>query len=342
MNKDNFGEGTAMSPKQKTTLWVAVIIVIVGTSVAALVAVRMRRREHPLTVRGAIVKEDKDSKNQSPIAGVVVSAIGGVAVGETKSDFSGYFILRMQPWMDAGDPVTLSFRDPDYQPFALQAIVDSNLYVVRLVPIHGEVEAELNESEINVANILVRYTIESTTTDNIGTGVKTFEVANTGNVPCDKRPPCSPDGHWKAVVGGADLDAGEGNVFTNARVTCIAGPCPFTRIDSDNFSDGGRTIKVTMLNWSDPATFLLQAEVFHTALTDIVRESYPVVFGRAMNFTLPAGAEGPSIEAELNGSRIVFPLASVPILSWANCDVQTEKNQAKDYRCELKPQYQFK
>jgi hypothetical protein len=143
-------------------------------------------------------------------------------------------------------------------------------------------------------------------------------------------------------VGAAALDAGEGNVFRNARVTCIAGPCPFTRVDTDAFSAGGHNIKVSVRNWSDTATFVLQADVARTQVGDIVRESSPVIFGRALNFTLPAKAEGPSIEAEINGSRIVFPLGPTPVLSWADCNVRVEKNQVKDYRCELKPGYRYR
>jgi len=57
---------------------------------------------------------------------------------------------------------------------------------------------------------------------------------------------------------------------------------------------------------------------------------------------LPAKAQGPSIEAEMNGSRIVFPLGPTPVLSWADCNVRVEKNQVKDYRCELKAGYQYR
>ena len=66
---------------------------------------------------------------------------------------------------------------------------------------------------------------------------------------------------WKAAVGSISLDAGEGNEFRNARVSCIAGPCPFTKIESHNFSHDGRTLNVSALDWSDTATFLLEAEV---------------------------------------------------------------------------------
>ncbi len=120
---------------------------------------------------------------------------------------------------------------------------------------------------------------------NIGTGVTTFQIVNTANVPCDHTTPCSPDNKWRAAIGGASLDAGQGNVFENARVSCIAGPCPFTRIESDNFSHGGRVISVSVRGWADTTTFLFQAEVFRQEISDIVRESYPVIFGRAMNFS---------------------------------------------------------
>ena len=43
-------------------------------------------------------------------------------------------------------------------------------------------------------------------------------------------------------------------------------------------------------------------------VTDYVRRSYPVIFDRALNFTLPAAAEGVCIQAEVNGEAIVFPL----------------------------------
>jgi hypothetical protein len=114
-----------------------------------------------------------------------------------------------------------------------------------------------------------------------------FAESNTGNVPCEGRPPCSPDGRWKAAIGSTSLDAGEGQEFQNARVSCIAGPCPFTRIESDGFSRGGRKISVSVRNWSDTATFLEEAEVVHTMLSDVIRQAYPSIFDRTMTFTLP-------------------------------------------------------
>jgi hypothetical protein len=327
---------------RRIAIWSAVIIGLGGFLAATRVAVRLYGRHRSITLRGAVVKQNLDTRNQSPIADVEVSAGDGLAVLDSKSDFSGAFTLSLRPGSRRGQPITLTFRHPDYEPLTVKEVISDNLYVIRMAPLHQETEAGLNAATVAVGNVLVRYSTETTTTDHVGSAVKVFQVANTGNVPCHRKPPCSPDGKWKAQVGGASLDAGEGNVFRNARVTCIAGPCPFTRVDTDGFSAGGHNINVLIRSWSATATFVLQADVSRTQVSDIVRESSPLIFGRAMNFTLPAKAEGPSIEAEMNGSRIVFPLGPTPVLSWADCNVRLEKNQVKDYRCELKPGYRYR
>jgi hypothetical protein len=184
--------------------------------------------------------------------------------------------------------------------------------------------------------------MKTTTAANIGSAVKTFQAVNTPNVPCKGQPPCSPDGKWKAAIGSASLDAGAGNEFRNVRASCIAGPCPFTKIQDQGFSRDGRYVNVSVLDWAATATFLLEAEVFHPMEGDIVRQSYPVIFGQTLNFTLPAAAEGVSIEAEINGAPIVFPLGPNLFLSWADCNARVNNDQTKVYRCELKPGYGFR
>jgi hypothetical protein len=213
------------------------------------------------------------------------------------------------------------------------------IYVAHLVPMRQE--APNRGPEVSVSGVSVRYSLETTTAVNVGSAVKTFEVVNTGNMPCDGKPPCSPGMQWKAAIGSATLDAGEGKEFRNARLSCIAGPCPFTTIESDNFSKGGRTISASIRNWSDTTTFLLEADVFRRQVSDVIRQSYPVIINQAMNFTLPPTAEGPSIEAKIDGSTIVFPLGPTPTLSWANCSVRTSQDQARLFWCELKPGYRF-
>jgi hypothetical protein len=238
--------------------------------------------------------------------------------------------------------VTLDFRHQGYEPLTLHDFVGDKLYIARMMPATQPTNAETHHPDQTVSNARVRYSVKATTEANVGSTVKTFQVTNTGNVPCDQRPPCSPDGKWKATIGTISLDAGEGNQFRNARISCIAGPCPFTKVELENLSQDGRRFNVSVRDWSDVTTFLIEAEVVHPMVSDIVRESYPVIFGRALNFSLPATAEGPSIEAELDGESIVFPLGPDLFLRWADCHIGIDKDQSKTYRCELKPGYQFR
>jgi hypothetical protein len=213
-----------------------------------------------------------------------------------------------------------------------------------MVPIPTDKSAaRSSRPETVVSNIRVRYTINSRTETNVGSAVKTFQVVNKGDVPCDNQSPCSPDGKWKAASASASLDAGADHAFGNVRASCIAGPCPFTRIDSSGFIQGGRNIRVSALDWSDTATFLLEAEVFQIAISSNLRELYPVKFGRTLNFTLPPTQEGVSLEADVDGSTMVFPLGPNLNLSWATCTVRTgtDKEKTTVYRCELKPDYRF-
>lgn len=310
--------------------------------VVALAAVALHYAYRPISLKGAIIQEEADTHKQSPITDVEVDVANHLASADTKSDFSGFFRLMLRPGVERGRSIVLQFRHPDFQPVELPVTVGDKLYVVRMMPLHPEADDQPGRPEVVISNIFVRYSTETTASVNVGAGVTTFQAVNTGNVPCDHRSACSPDNKWRAAIGSASLDAGQGNVFDNARVSCIAGPCPFTRIESDQFSRGGRNIGVSVLDWSDTTTFLFQAEVFRHEISDIVRESYPVIFGRALNFSLPAAAEGPSLEAEVDGANIVFPLGPAPNLSWAACNVKVEKAQTKSYRCELKQGYRFR
>ena len=106
-------------------------------------------------------------------------------------------------------------------------------------------------------------------------------------------------------------------------------------------SQGGRLLTVSARNWSDTATFLLEAEVFHPMASELIHESYPVIFGEALNFTLPSSAEGVNIEAEIDGQTIIFPLGPALLLSWATCTAHVNPDHTRVYSCELKPAYRF-
>ena len=314
-------------------------ILILGIATAVLTVAILHRR--PISLKGAVLRQDSDPNKQLPIADVEITAVNSLGTGTSKSDASGFFSITLPKGLRRRQPVKLQFRHKDYQPLEWSDFVGDKIYVAHMIPIVQETQAETQHSQA-ISHLRVRYSVKATTEANVGSTVKTLQIANTGNVPCRNEPPCSPDGKWKATMGSAALDAGEGNQFRNARVSCIAGPCPFTKIESEAFSQDRRYFNLLVRNWSDTTTFLLEAEVVHPMTGDIVRESYPVIFGRALNFSLPASAEGPSIEAEVDGENIVFPLGPNLFLRWAACHIRVDKDQSKTYRCELKPGYQFR
>jgi hypothetical protein len=328
-----------MTRGPKIAIYIVVIAALAGAVAAILIAVH---RAKPITIKGAVLSQDADPQKQLPIADVQVTGTSGLAVSSSKSDSSGFFSLTLRRGLRRREPVVLRFRHPDYQPLDVNEFIGDKVYIARMTPIAHETQVNPDRAEVGVSNVRVRYSVKATTEADVGSAVKTFQVVNIGNIPCKGHHPCSPDGKWKAALGSASLDAGEGNEFRNARVSCIAGPCPFAKVEFEDLSRGGRIVNVSARNWSDTTTFLLEAEVVHPMVSDLVRISYPVIFGPTLNFSLPNSAEGPSIEAEINGDSIVFPLGPDLFLSWADCHVRIDKEQARAYRCELKPGYRFR
>jgi hypothetical protein len=338
---------------EKKGIWT--IVAIIAALVIALVLLLRAHRVHEITdrlsvpIEGAVVQRDADPKNELPIPDVVITATDGTRSAATRSDASGHFKLVLHKRVLTDQPITVTFRHLRYEPFTLviptgRFETPSQLYVAAMTPLVPiAAKAPTRTAATLVSNIRVRYTINVRAQTNVGSAVRTFQVINKGNVPCDHQSPCSPDGKWKAASATISLDAGQDNAYGNISASCIAGPCPFTRIDSSGFIHGGRKITVTALNWSDTATFLMEAEVYHTAINSEVRELYPVIFGQTLNFTLPPTQEGVSLEAEVDGAPMVFPLGPNPALSWATCNVRTGQEEAQTtvYRCELKPGYRF-
>lgn len=328
-----------MAGKKAIAIW-AVVIAVTGIALATVFLLRITKK-HPLSISGAVIRQEADPRKELPIADVQITAGSGPMATRAKSDSSGFFSIRLPRGIKMGQPVPLRFQHSDYQPLYISEVASDKLYIGRMIPIQHETRIQSNRSDVVVTNIVVRYSTRSTTDMNVGSAVKTFDVVNQGNIPCNGERPCSPDGKWKAAIGSVSLDAGEHNEFRNARASCIAGPCPFSRIESDNFAEHSRTLTVSARNWSDTVTFLVEAEVFHPMISDLVRESYPVIFGPALNFTLPVSAQGVSIRAEMNGMSILYPLGPALYLSWANCNARTNPDQTRVYRCELKPGYRF-
>jgi hypothetical protein len=338
---------------RKKIAW-AIIAVAAGVVIVVVLLLMRAHRLHAITeaqaipIEGAVIRRDTDANKELPIGEVAITASNGVRTATTESDAAGYFKLVLQKGVLSDRPVTVAFRHPNYEPLDLtvqtgRLAIPKQLYVAAMKPIPTKAVTRTSQPLIAVSSIRVRYTINTRTETNIASEEKTFQVVNKGNVPCNRQSPCSPDGKWKASSASTSLDAGTDNYFSNIRASCIAGPCPFTRIDSNGFIHGGRYIKVSALNWSDTATFLVEAEVYHTAISSEVRELFPVIFGQTLNFTVPPTQEGVSLEADLDGAPMVFPLGPDPELSWATCTVRTGMDEEKTtvYRCELRPGYRF-
>jgi hypothetical protein len=337
---------------------VAGILLLAGTIAGVWFSGVLKTK--PLVLKGAVITKDSDPRRQLPVAGARVSirlassvppsdlsrlfsieSAGSTPLAVAQTDNAGYFSLTLPRDIRRGRSVTFEISHGSYQPLRINDYVGDQLYILRMEPERRGSIPQPSGPEITIGNVIVRYSVKNINPANVGSAARTFEVVNKGNVPCNGHAPCSPDGKWKAATGSISLEAGPGNEFHNARASCIAGPCPFTHIDDRQLSAGGPTISVSARDWSDTAVFLVEAEVVHPMISDTVRESHPFVLGRALNFTVPATAEGITLQAELNGETIVFPLGPALILAWADCTAQVDAQNNKAYRCELKPGYRF-
>ncbi len=322
---------------RKKTIWVLGSLAAIACAALFLHRVYWRR----ISVVGVTLSNDPDARKQAPISGVEITAtVGGTEV-RTKSGAAGGFTIILPERAWRSENIELQFRHAGYQPFSIRQPLRDQIWVIRMSAIGAGGALETLGGVTTLKDVRLRYSTQAATTISVGSIAKTFEVVNQANVPCPPNTLCSPDKKWRASNGGLTLDAGDGHRFRNVRISCIAGPCPFTRVESNQLLNEGRIIKIAVRNWSDTVTFLVEAEVVQTLVADSIRNAYPAIFGRELSFTLPATAEGPSIEANTNGTDIVYPLGPQLNLSWAVCHLQVGADKTKLFRCELKPGYQF-
>ncbi|MES1260737.1 MAG: carboxypeptidase regulatory-like domain-containing protein, partial [Acidobacteriota bacterium] len=252
---------------QRTLTWIAIAAAALG-AVLAIIAWRgqwLRRSPiRTLYLTGAVLRQNPDPQKQSPIANAEITARGGLFEVRTKSDASGLFQLALRSGLRPFELITLRFEHHEYKPVEVTKAPQDQLYIVRMEPLTPDSDDQRPsgaEKALPIRDVRVRYTVKNQTTMTVGSLTKQFEVVNTGNVPCAGHRPCSPDGKWKATSQSLSLDAGAGNLFRNARVTCIAGPCPFTNIRPGDLSQPSRAIHLSVVNWSDTAPYLVEAEV---------------------------------------------------------------------------------
>jgi hypothetical protein len=323
---------------------IAILITLVGLSLVATLAVvlvKRSRARQPLHLSGVVLRDDPDPGKQTPIPGATILAVSSDSTVVTKSDTAGFFKIDLEPSWERDRKVALTFRHDGYQSFETGGWRNGQICLARMTPLERVKPVASKHALVAIGDVRVRYSIKTTTTTNVGSVAKPFEARNRGFAPCGGTPVCSPDGKWRATLNSQVFDAGSGNEFRNARLSCIAGPCPFSKVTEENLAQPGRIIRLSVLNWSDTVTYFLEAEVTHTAIANMVRYLYPFISGPAMNFTLPPGSEGPSVEADLGGSEIVFPLGPALRLSWATCSATQAADHTTQFRCELKDGYEF-
>ena len=328
------------------------VLLVVSLMLLATALLLFIRRDSGIaffTLQGVVLRQDKDLRGQQPVANVAMQLQMASRTFDATTDAQGYFHIPLHRVVLPGTRLLLTLTHPGFQPQQLPIVVSlrSSRNPLRILFLRESVADSQNHpsttASVRMTNIRVRYVENGSTETNIGSISRTFEIANHGNVPCKGHPPCSPDGQWKATIGKIQLDAGPGNAFQQIRISCIAGPCPFTRIDSPHEEKSGRMLSARVTNWSDTVAILVEAEVYHQSVSSAVHHLFPVLFERTLSFTLPANEEGVSLEAEMNGTEMVFPLGPEGEMSWASCVERDSESadQARVYHCELKPGYSF-
>ena len=168
--------------------------VAIGVAVLVIVLAAHLITRIPLTIRGAVVTSDPDPTKELPIADVKITVVGP-QISTVHSDTSGSFNIVMRRPLPLSEPITLQFRHPDYLPLDLHNVDGDKLYVAHLIP---KAHAAADQgSEAAIAHVVAEYFISATTKVNMGSAVKTLEVVNRGNMPCQGQGPCSPDGNGK-------------------------------------------------------------------------------------------------------------------------------------------------
>jgi hypothetical protein len=338
----------SMSRKRLTILIVlSLLIVAAGVWITIRVAKSGVPRLNPaITVEGSVLEQDADPSKRTPVPDVKVTALRGNTEIIQKTDPTGYFNVSLSGGIESGADLSLTFVKPGYKTIQMAPNKPGDqLYIVQMEPVAPPsiVKTQRVQTPAKVSSIKdvrVRYSFKDQSTIPVGTIAKEFLAPNKGNIPCRNQKPCSPDGKWKATVTILPIDTDPGKEFRNVRVSCIAGPCHFLTVDP-GITEHAARLKISVLNWSDTAAFLVEGDIIQTMTTNMVRQSYPFIIGNTMSFALPPTSQSVSIEANVDGKSIVFPLGPTLSLSWADCNVDTSSGGDKTYRCQLKPGYQF-
>src|SRR5882724_615886 len=120
-----------MSGRRKLVISVGGVVVLVAIVVGILAS---RPRTRPLSLAGAVMRQDADPKKELPLADVAVAAVSNESViGNGKSDASGFFSIALRTRLWIGRSVMLQFRHADYQPLDLRDYIGDKAYLAKMV-----------------------------------------------------------------------------------------------------------------------------------------------------------------------------------------------------------------
>jgi hypothetical protein len=187
---------------KKAAIWGAAALLAV---VVLVLLIRGRLQRRSASVEGAVLMQDTDPRRQLPISGVEVSTAAGETMVQSRSDAAGFFRLKVPLSLWRNETSGLDFRHPGYRSVHVSQQLGEQIYVVRMAAIASQSAPEPTGAQATLKDVRVRYATKATTPINVGSIAKTFEVANAGDVPCNHAPVCSPNGKWKASLGGLSL-----------------------------------------------------------------------------------------------------------------------------------------
>src|ERR1017187_2503606 len=104
---------------RKFSLW-AIAIAAAITVIVGIALWTNRWRPRTVSIQGAVIRRDQDTRKELPISDVVVTASDGVVSSSTQSDASGYFNLKFKANIWPAKKLTVSFRSQGYEPLDLE------------------------------------------------------------------------------------------------------------------------------------------------------------------------------------------------------------------------------
>ena len=94
-----------MSKRKTIAIWTVLILAIL----TAAAAIALLHRRQPVTLRGAVLRQDRDANRQLPLADVQITAVNTLGSATSKSDSSGFFTLKLPKGLRRRQQVILHF-----------------------------------------------------------------------------------------------------------------------------------------------------------------------------------------------------------------------------------------